>query len=215
MPAVAVEEVEDTLEGGVGDFDVRVVALQVVNVEQAAVEEGYLAQKLDEVGRALRFGLSESFVKQAQKEEAVELLKAAAAALLLHHLQAVAEVVGVAVEEALLLDEVDEHHAVEHEGGVPVPVALGGDAVDEVSEGGQLGPEAFVEAPGDLLDVEGFVNTRRYVGDADPSSLIFKIEGDVAETLEYRLPRLACVEILLVTGKRPAALPLDPLPFLR
>ena len=51
--------------------------------------------------------------------------------------------------------EIDEHHAVEHEGGVPVPVALGGDALDEVPEGGQLGPKAFVEALGDFFYVQG------------------------------------------------------------
>ena len=44
VPAVAVEEVEDPLERFVGDADVGVVAFQVVNIEQAAVEEGDVAE---------------------------------------------------------------------------------------------------------------------------------------------------------------------------
>ena len=47
-----------------------------------------------------------------------------AAALLLYHAQTIVEVVQVAVQETLFLDEVDEHHAVEHQGGVPVSIAL-------------------------------------------------------------------------------------------
>ena len=154
VPAVAIEEVEDPLEGGVGDGDVGVVALQVVNVEQAAVEKGDPAEEGSQIGRALSFRLPQTFVEQPQKEEAVELLEATAAAVLLHHLQAVAQVVDVLVEEALLLDEIDEHHAVEHEGGVPVAAALGGDALNELPEGCQLGPEPFVEVLGDLLHVQ-------------------------------------------------------------
>ena len=93
-------------------------------------------------------------MEQPQKEEAVELLEATAVALPLHHLQAVAQVVGIFVEEALFLDEVDEHHAIEHDGGVPVAVDLGGDTLDEVPEGLQLFLEPFVEALGDPLYVQ-------------------------------------------------------------
>ena len=154
MPAITVEEVEDPLEGGVGDADVRVVALQVVHVEKAAVEEGHFPEEGFKIGSALRFGLPEALVEQPQQEEAVELLEAPAAALLLHHFEAVAQVVDILVQEALLLNEVDEHHSVEHEGGVPVSVALGRDALDELPEVLQFFLEPFVEALGDPLYVQ-------------------------------------------------------------
>ena len=93
-------------------------------------------------------------MEEAQQENAVELLEASAAALALDHAQTIAEVVGVPIQEALLLDEVDEHHAVEHKGGVPVPVTLSGDAVDEAPKGGKLCPEALVESLGDLFHVQ-------------------------------------------------------------
>jgi hypothetical protein len=38
VPAVGVKEVEDFLEGLIGNLDVGIVPLQVVNVEKAAVE---------------------------------------------------------------------------------------------------------------------------------------------------------------------------------
>ena len=94
-------------------------------------------------------------MKQPPQKFVIEQLKLPFTPLLSHLVQLVAEIVGVAVQEALLLDEVHEHHAVEHQGSVPVPVALGRDALDEVSEGGQLRPEPVVEAPGDLFDVQG------------------------------------------------------------
>ena len=68
MPAVIVEEVEHFLERFVGDADIRVVVLKVVDIEQAAVEEGYLAQQSNEVGRPLCFGLAKPFVEKIAEE---------------------------------------------------------------------------------------------------------------------------------------------------
>ena len=178
MPAIAVEEVEDPLEGLVGDGDVRVVPLQVVNVEQAAVKERDSAQQRGQVRGPVRLPPAEPLVEKTQQEDAVELLEASVAALALYHAQTVTEVVGVAVQEALLLNEVDEHHAVEHEGGVPVPVTLGGDALDEVSEGGQLSPEAFVEALGYLLDIEGLADEGDNVSNPDAPCLVLESDDE-------------------------------------
>ena len=111
-------------------------------------------------------------MEEAQQENAVELLEAPAAALALYHAQTVAEVVGVTVQETLLLDEVDEHHAVEHEGGVPVPIALNVDAVDEAPKSGELGPEAFIEALGQLLDIEGLADKGDNVSNPDALCLV-------------------------------------------
>ena len=125
-----------------------------MTVEDAAVEVRHLAQQGDQLGRPFSFRQPQPFVKQAQQELAVETLELVGAVLFLHHLQAVAEVVLVAIQEALLLDEVDEHQPVQHQGGVPVPVALFGDSGDELLEVGQLFAEPFIEALGYALDVQ-------------------------------------------------------------
>ena len=210
VPAVAVEEVEDALEGRVGDADVGVVSLQVVDVEQAAVEEGDPTDERGQIWGSLRLGLSEALVEQPQQEDAVELLEAPVAALVPHSVEAVAEVVEVAVKEALLLDEVDEHHAVEHEGGVPVAVALGGYAVDEVAEGGQLRPEAVVEAPGDLLHVQRGADAGCDIRNANAAGLFLQGEDDRLEALEEGFAALSRVELLLPAGGGLAGLPAWP-----
>ena len=53
-------------------------------------------------------------MEQAQQELAIEPLEPVGAVLFLDLLQAIVEVVLVVVQEALLLDEIDEHHPVEH-----------------------------------------------------------------------------------------------------
>ena len=72
----------------------------------------------------------------------------------LHHLQPVAQVILVAVQKALLLDEVDEHQSVEHQGGVPCPIVFGRDTLHELEEGGMFLLEAVVEPLGNLVHVE-------------------------------------------------------------
>ena len=189
---------EDLGKGGVRDVDVRVVLLQLVGVEDAAVEVGDLAEQGVKFGGPVGFRLAQPLVEQAQEELAVELLEVVASfdklrmsgwgfgglsfdrlrtsgwdfggfrisVKVLDHAQAVAEVVLVAVQEALLLDEIDEHHPVEHQGGVPVPVALGGEPVNELLEGGQFGAETVVETLGDALHVQGAPEPAGNVGDA-------------------------------------------------
>ena len=53
-------------------------------------------------------------MEQAQQEHSVELLIASLARLGLHHKEAIAKVVYVAGQEALLLDEIYEHHPIQH-----------------------------------------------------------------------------------------------------
>ena len=69
----------------------------------------------------------------------------------------------VAVEEALALDEVDEHQPVQHHRRVPLLVLLDGNARDELEERGVLLAELVVESLRDPLDVEGFTSATRYV----------------------------------------------------
>ena len=177
------------------------------------MRKGTLAQELGEVGRSLSFWLPQSLMEQAQKEDAVELLEAPVSALIPDHAQAVAQIVEVSVEEALLLDEVDEHHAVEHQGGVPVAVALGGDAVDELPEGGQLRPKPFVESLGDLLDVQRRADAGSDQCNVQRRFFIQRNEQGL-EALKQVVPILARDEGDLPASGGLAALPPNPLPHL-
>ena len=80
-----------------------------------------MAEELFELGCALP--ATETLMEQAQKEIAVEGIELVLPVLGAHPLQPVAEIVAVVVEEALALDEVDEHQAVEHHGGIPLAIA--------------------------------------------------------------------------------------------
>ena len=99
-------------------------------------------------------------VEQLGKEAAVEgLEKAVLATLALHPPQLFLQIVEIAVKEAFLLYEVTEHEAVEHDGRVPLLVAVlrGGylvvDAADEVGKCLVFLAEARVEVLGDFLRV--------------------------------------------------------------
>ena len=52
-------------------------------------------------------------------------------------------------------DEVDKHHPVQHERGVPFPIGHVFDAFNESQKGALLLLETFVELFGDLLHVKG------------------------------------------------------------
>ena len=83
-----------------------------------------LPRSFSRSGRAVLARLPKPFVEQAEQEVAVEGVELVLALFLLAAVEPVAEVIGVAVEEALALDEIDEHQAVEHDGGIPLAVGL-------------------------------------------------------------------------------------------
>src|SRR5229473_5006594 len=113
--------------------------------------------------------LAQSIMEKPEQEVAVEGMKCILPMLLLHHLQAAGEIIWVTIkcawslciEEALSLDEVDKHQAVEHQRGVPLAVRLGGDPLDEFQEGGMLDLETIIEFPGDAFHIEGFTHPSR------------------------------------------------------
>jgi hypothetical protein len=126
----------------------------LVNVEETAVEVWDLADQGVEFLRSLiRLG-AEALVEQTEQELAVEGPELVLALGGLELAQAVTEVVMVAVEQALLLDEVAEHQAVEHDRGVPVPVGNALDAIDELVECLVLCLEPLEELLRDPLDIE-------------------------------------------------------------
>src|SRR5450759_663336 len=102
-------------------------------------------------------------MEEFQQEITIEGLELVGLMLLLsHRCQAIGEIVGVAIqgvlrlrsEEALALDEIDEHQAVKHQRGIPFTVALRGDALDTVQESRVFELETIIEFLCDALDIE-------------------------------------------------------------
>src|SRR5687768_1174416 len=116
MPFVSIEEVEDYLERLVGDIDRRVSGLELMDLEQPAVEVGHSSQEAIQLGGP-RLRLTETLMEKANEEASVEGEERGGAGTVLDALKSMSQVVAIVVEEALLLDEVDEHQAVEHDGG--------------------------------------------------------------------------------------------------
>ena len=126
MPLIGVEEVEDALEGVVGNLDVRAAFFNRVLFEQAAVQIGNVSKQLVEF-RVARLA-AKPLMEEAQQEVAVERIEFVLALFLLTSGEPVAQIVALAVEKALPLHEVDEHQPVEHQRGVPFLVRHIGDA---------------------------------------------------------------------------------------
>src|ERR1017187_959135 len=132
-----------------------------------------VAQKpaeLFQVGCAVLATLAEAFVEQAEQEVAVEGVELVLALFLLAAEEAVAEVCGVRVEEALALDEINEHQAIKHDGSIPLAVRHLADAVNELKEGFAVGVKVAVERLGDPFDVERSAGA---LGDSDCGQLAF------------------------------------------
>jgi hypothetical protein len=152
-------------------------------------------------------------VKKTDKEVAVEGMELVPSLEFSNSAQPVLQVVGVAIEETLLLDEVHEHQPVEHQRRVPLQVGLALDPLDELQEGGMLGLEAVVEAFGDAIDVEGRASP---TGDLDDRDVFLLVEyhGDLVETLNESVPRCRNIEAMVPTGNRLARIASHPLPDL-
>ena len=184
-----------------------------MNIEEAAVKEGYFAKQRGEVGRSLNFRRPKPLMEQPEQKDAIELLKPLVVAALPHALKTVAEVIRIVIKKALLLDEVDEHHAVKHEGGVPVPVAVGGDTVYEAGERGQLRPEALIETLGQLLHVQGRADAGRNDGNSE-TRFVVKLKGQALQAPDHVVSGLSRTDGILATGHGLATLAFDPLPYL-
>src|SRR5208337_5177858 len=147
MPSPTIEERKKPVECVVGDVDARVSLLEFVNFEQAAVEVGHLTQDRLEIRRALL--LPQAFVKEPEKKVTVKAQKLVLPLPLQDHLEAVLKVPSIAIKESFLLNEIDEHQPVEHERGIPLPVGIDWDALDELQEAGVFLLELVVELLGD------------------------------------------------------------------
>ena len=182
--------------------------LDLVRQEQAAVEVLDLAEQLAGLLRSFFFRLGE-----ALKEEGLEEFRVIAVlAPRFRFGQLVAEVVLVAAVEKtgrLLLQEVDEHQAVQQDRGVPPPLPLVGDAANQLQEGDVLLLELAKELLGDLFDVQGRLQTLGHLDDADvPFGVeVGQVENHLAELAQEEVARLplAIQVIAGVSSCRPAA----------
>ena len=214
VPLVGVEEAEDLLEGGVRDLNVGILLLQFVHIEQAAVEIGNRTKQLIEVLLAVGGWLAQPFMKEPDQEIAVERQELIPASFGLNATKAIAKVVQVAVEESLLLDEVDEHQPVKHERGVPLGVGHGRDALDELEERGVLRFEAVVELLGNPVHVECLANAAQNIRQR---GFFFLVQADlqVFQFLGKQFSRVPLEEIVFAPCQRPAEFTPHPLPFLK
>ena len=156
---------------------------------------------------------AETFMEESKQEVSVEGKELILAPRGLHHPQTVSEVVTITVQEPLLLDEVDEHEAVEHERRIPLAVALSLDPFNEAKKGVVLALESFVEAFGDALNVERLAGSP---GDeCDVQQVLFsETEGNALQLLDQRVTMLrGGVNVLSRRGRCPE-FAADPLPDL-
>ncbi len=216
MPVVVVEEVEDALEGLVGDVDVAVAALESVDLEEAAVEVGHIAEQRASLGSSCALRVrAEAIVEQAQQEVAIEGVELVLAASRLHLRRAGCAGSRVSPSrKPLLLDEVDEHQAVEHQRGVPLAVILQGDAIDDLYEELVLGLEVVVELLGDVIDVEAPASRSRHIGQRQRPPLRAGQRRVARGFCARRSPDWPSIVFLFAVGGWPAGLMLDPLPYL-
>ena len=211
MPAVLIEEGEDLFECLVRDVYAGVLLFQGVDGEDAAVQVRDRSEKVAKFGTPLL--AAQPVVEQLEQEGPVETEELRLGAGLLDHGESVAEIVLVLVEKALLLNEVYELEAVEHDRGVPLALVLVVNALDLLEECGMLGLEAVVESLRDTVHVECLA---RAGGDADEGQLLVLLDLDLQrfEFLEESLAGLAGGERVLAACDWLAMFALDPLPRL-
>ncbi len=203
----------------VGDGDLRVSALQHMDIEQPPVEVGHVTQQAFNFGRM--FPLAQAFVKELQQEVAVEGMELVFAPFLPHAFESAGEVVGIAIEltwclciqEALALDEIDEHQTVEHEGGIPLAISLCDDPIDEVQKRGMFAFETVIELLRHALDVEGPCHAPGHLGHLQ-ALFLFQPDGEILQFLRQQFPGLPLVIAMHARGQPLALLAFDPQPYL-
>jgi hypothetical protein len=152
-------------------------------------------------------------MEKSDQEVAIESYELVYTALLLHEPQTIAQIMNIAVEEALLLDEVDEHHPIEHEGRVPLKVCYIPDSGNEALKDRVIALEPLVELLCDPLDIERNASATRNVNDSDPI-LFIKRNGNLFKALDQGIAGLGNMESMIPAGRWLARFAPDPLPNL-
>src|SRR5712691_8224773 len=116
--------------------------------------------------------LAQPLMEEFQQEIAIESMELILPPFPLHAPQPIGEIIGVAIEfawclciqEALALDKIDKHQAVERERGIPLAISLCLNSLDQCQERGVFAFEAVIELLRDALDVEGFCHAPCHLG---------------------------------------------------
>lgn len=140
-------------------------------------------------------------MKQTQQKVSVEGEKFSLALALLNDLQAVFEIVPVAVQKPLILDEIDKHHAVEHQGRIPLTVPLVGNSLDEPQECRVFPFEVVVELFGHTVAIERIAKLVHRARQVDGVFLVQR-DHNRGQLLHERVTRvlLSVIGVLAVGG---------------
>ena len=184
-----------------------------MHVEQAAVEIRHLAKQLRQFRGAVGLRLAQPLMEQLQEEQAVETDESALSLPLPHRFETITQVVHIVVEESTLLDEIDEHHPVQHQRGVPFAVGQVPDPLDEPQKGLMPLFEAVVEPPGDLLYVKGSPHPARYIDDGQAFFFVQR-EDEILQLLDKPLSGIPVAVGLRTLPIRLAGFAFYPLPGL-
>ena len=175
--------------------------------EQAAVQIGDGTEQVIRLWAALALRFGEAFKEERVQEFAVIAVGAAGFAFL----QLVIEVAAVPLDEAALLQEVDEHQAVKQHRGIPSPIIIVWDAFDQVDEFNPQVPKSLVKSLGDPLDIEGGGQAagHRADGHAAVFTQLVHLDDHAIDLAHEQIARLP-LEIVMAPGTPFAILALDP-----
>src|SRR5579859_131216 len=160
-------------------------------------------------------------MEKFQQEIPVEGLELVFTSLLLHPFEAIREIIAVTIErlrrfcieEALALDEIDEHQAVQHQRSVPFAVALRRNVCDKLQESRVFKFETVIEFLCDALYIESLCDTPHHFQGAQ---LIFFIDSNDQrfKFLRQSFAGLPFIVAMQARGRWFALLALNPLPDL-
>jgi len=181
-----------------------------VSKEQPAVQVFDCSQHLAGFGAALVFGPGESLEEEKLQKPFVEEVGAP----LPGGRELVLKAIHVAVvDEAFLLQKVDEHQAIQENGCIPLAITFGGDSRDQTDKGEVLGTKLFVELLCDTRDIERVTKALGYFYHRDVAGGIefSDLKNESAEFSQEKVAGLIDLEIV-IAWIVPAIFSLHPIP---
>ena len=160
MPLVLLKEVEKLHKRLIRNLNVFAVkCLKLMFLKDTAVEIGDFAKQTVHV--AVPFGFR--FGEPLKEEWTEEFFVVSVGTVLLACSQFGLQIVWIVIKETFLLNEVDEHQSVEHDGDVPLLHLCIGDAAEKFEECVVFLFETVIKLFGDPFRVKGCANASGYV----------------------------------------------------